>query len=119
MKEFNDSGPEQAAFRLGDVYEVAHRIRRLGVRHIEVSDDLQVGFYDPRICAVVRLDIEPLPSDPGWFWYLIMTTPEWFSMGALTRGRYLLCSPRPRQVVRAYQVEARRELGRLPLKRCS
>jgi hypothetical protein len=119
VKEFNDSGPEQAAYRLGDLFEVAHRIRKLGIRNVEVSDDLRIRFYDHRFRADVRLDIEPWFNGPGWFWYADLDTSKWTSMGPLAQGRWILRSPQPRQVVRAYQQEVKWGRGRLPLKRCS
>lgn len=110
MIVFNDIDDMQAAFRIGDLYEVAHRVRRLGVRNAEVSvGDLQVDFHDPRICSDVSLMIEPWPGNiVGWRWYMHMNLPDSFLMEWLGNP-YILHSPYPRQVVREYQKEVRRE----------
>jgi hypothetical protein len=121
MRTFNDSGPKQAAFRLGGLYDVARRIKRLGVSKIRVRPELlAVQFYDPRIAAEVTLTIEPwFDGQPGWFWYSHIDLPGGFIMGAMEVDRTILASPRACWVVRAYQEDARWQLGPLRIKRRS
>lgn len=120
MKKFNDASPWQTSTRLADVFEVAHRIRRLGIRDVVVNDELEIHFHDHRLRADVMLTPEPwFANQCGWFWYARIMLPNGFSMGPVGRGRWVLYSPAPRQVVRAYQEEARSWWGRLPVKRSS
>jgi hypothetical protein len=121
MRQFNDSGPEQAAYRLGDLFEVSSRVRRLGVRHAPVYPDLRaVLFNDLRIEAEVTLTIEPwFDGGPGWYWYMYMTMLDGFVMGPMSLNRRILRSPYPRQVVRAYQQQVRLDMKPLHIKRCS
>lgn len=102
---FRDTGPEQAAFRLGDLFEVARRARRFGAQDVLVHPQVQaVRFYDPRVNAGVRLEILPwFDRLPGWHWYAIINLPDGFIMGPMGLKRQILHSPYPRQVIRVYQ----------------
>lgn len=114
---FVDSGPEQAAIRLSDLYETARRIKRLGIREVEViPHSLTLAFRDRRIGAFVTLTIEPWAVGwPGWYWYAKVMAPGGFSMEAVCHGQKVLASPYPRQVVRGYGELIRCEMR--PLRR--
>lgn len=110
MKEFNDGTldpQKRAAMRLGDVYEVAHRIERLGIREVRVTpEELKVSFRDQRFDIDAHLEIEPwFNGEAGWYWR------EWLGMfdgsisGPMGRRRWILAEPYPREVVRMYQDE--------------
>lgn len=118
MRKFNDTDDEQAGIRLADLCEVARRIQRLGVSEVTVDyTNLLVAFHDRRIGAQVTLEIEPYVDGlPGWLWYAHIRIPGGISMGPLARGRWILCSPYPRQVIRAYHRELRWELRPPPRK---
>lgn len=108
MKEFNDGTldpQKQASIRLGDVYEVARRIGRLGVREVEIfPEDLAITFYDHRFKVQAELEIEPWSGiEPGWFWYAKLDSPLSFSFGPMADGKWVVCCPTPRQVVRMYR----------------
>ncbi len=102
---FDDPGPRQAADRLSDLYEVARRLRRIGVQVTSVTPAaLMVSFRDPRIKARGNLTIEPwFDGSPGWLWYADLSLPDGFDIGPLTHRRMVVCCPYPRQVIRAYQ----------------
>jgi hypothetical protein len=109
---FNDTGPGQAAGRLSDLYETAHRLHRIGARVTSVAPAaLMVSFRDHRVRGSGNLMIEPWPNgEPGWYWYADISLPDGFTMGPLSQGRRVLDSPRPRQVVRGYGEMIRYEL---------
>lgn len=128
MKEFNDGDTEKEqerwpnywpSVRLGHLYEVAHRIRRIGATDVKVVPDLlTVSFLDSKISSRTRLEIEPWnDGGPGWYWWCHVDLPSGFSMGALPAGRRILYCPRPRQVVHAYLEETWFERRPLPRKR--
>ena len=111
MKEFHDPDDTPSNYwpsaRLGDVYEVGRLMQRAGMRHVKVIPDLlAVAFIDPLINSRARLEIEPPRAEEfGWWWYASISTPNTFSMGPLALDRWVLFSPSPRDVVRAYRQE--------------
>lgn len=116
VKEFNDSGPGQASLRLSDLFRTTRLIQRLGIPGVACVPEMRaVVFYDPRVRAEVVLTIEPwFDGGSGWYWYAHVSYPNGCDLGPVSRRRYVLHNPQPRQVVRAYQQIIRWELGRLP-----
>lgn len=102
---FNDPGPHHAAVRLSHLYETARRIRRLGIREVDVeTSELSVEFFDQRYDVRAHLMIEPWRHGPGWYWYAELRTLDGFVLGPLLSWeRRVLWCPYPRQVARAYQ----------------
>lgn len=117
--EFMDIRPVDPAIRLGDLYEVARRIRRLGISEVDVSPGTRgVEFWDHRIKACVVLGIEPwFDGRPGWIWRQYIGLPNGFMSGPMGLNGYILASPLPREVVRAYQAETRMERRSPPRKK--
>jgi hypothetical protein len=110
-KQFNDPevhGEDNywPSVRLADLREVGRRFQRTGMREVRVDlDRLTVRFYDPVASARVALEMEPMKPGVGWYWYGDIIGPKFISLGALVRGRRILASPWPREVVRAYLAE--------------
>lgn len=109
LKQFNDAETPDpnhwASVRLSDVREVARRLKRSGMRDVELLPDWLLGlrFTDPVVLAQVRMEIEPNGAGSrGWFWYAHINLPNGFSMGPLAKGRWVAVNPWPREVVRAY-----------------
>ena len=100
------------------VHEVARRIRRLGISEVDVAPGvLGVTFWDQRVKARVALTIEPwFHGKRGWFWHEFIGLTNGFVSGPMGQGRYILDSPHPSQVVRAYQDEIRWERRSPPRK---
>lgn len=108
MKSFIDSPVDGrddywSSCRLADMYEVARRLKRSGMRRVRTAPELlSVSCTDPVSGARVLLEIEPWsPIDEGWYWYASIATRNTFGMGALTHKRRMLWRPWPREVVRA------------------
>lgn len=118
MNGFNDRSPKQSAIRLADLYEVARRIRRLGISEVHVAPGaLGVEFWDHRVKARVALQIEPwFSGEQGWYWHEFIGLPNGFVTGPMGLGGYILSSPYPREVVRAYQGDIRWERRSPPRK---
>lgn len=106
------------ASMLGDLFEVARRVGRLGIPGVEINPAKRaVYFYDHRIRAWVELEIVQEGSDHYW-WYTNINLPNGFDMGPLGKGRWILISPWPREVVRAYQHRIRWEMRPVRRKKC-
>jgi hypothetical protein len=124
VKLFNDPPTDEPNYwpsvRLADVYEVARRLRQTGMRDVRLLPDwlLGVTFHDPLIKGRVRLEIESwYDESPGWFWYAHVQVPHGFSVGPLTRKRWITNVPWPREVVRGYREFTRYERRSPPRKR--
>lgn len=108
MKKFNDpevDGRDDywSSIRLADLYEVARRLRRSGMRRVRTTPELlSVSCIDPVSGARVLLEIEPWsPLDEGWYWHSSITARNTLGLGPLTHDRRLLHTPWPREAVRA------------------
>jgi hypothetical protein len=107
--------PEHRPVVLSDLYDITHRLKRMGMRSIEViPHEFSVRFYDHRyrsdsaLTAISELDY--------WYWRFGIDNPKFASFGPLGEGRYLLLCPAPRKVIVAYEHEVRTFQRRLPRK---
>lgn len=92
-----------SSVRLADLYEVARRLRRSGMRRVRTAPELlSVSCTDPVSGARVLLEIEPWSTlDEGWYWYATINTRNSLGLGPLTHERRMLRTPWPRETVRA------------------